>query len=53
MPRKPIIGVIGGGSTASREGLALAEEVGFLIALVNIFIWLTVGMAWWKLIGLW
>ena len=32
MPRKPIIGVIGGGSTASREGLALAEEVGFLIA---------------------
>lgn len=32
MPRKPIIGVIGGGSTASREGLSLAEEVGFLIA---------------------
>jgi len=32
MPRKPIIGVIGGGSTASGEGLALAEEVGFLIA---------------------
>jgi uncharacterized protein (TIGR00725 family) len=32
MPRKPIIGVIGGGSTASAEGLALAEEVGFLIA---------------------
>ena len=32
MARKPIIGVIGGGSTASREGIALAEEVGFLIA---------------------
>ncbi len=32
MARKPVIGVIGGGSTASPEGLALAEEVGFLIA---------------------
>lgn len=32
MPRKPIIAVIGGGSSASREGVALAEEVGFLIA---------------------
>jgi len=32
MARKPIIAVIGGGSTASREGIALAEEVGFLIA---------------------
>src|SRR5881409_3750703 len=32
MARKLIIGVIGGGSTASPEGLALAEEVGFLIA---------------------
>src|SRR2546428_12091036 len=32
MARKPIIGVIGGGSTASADGLALAEEVGFLIA---------------------
>lgn len=32
MPRKPIIGVIGGGATASMEGLKLAEEVGFLIA---------------------
>ncbi len=32
MSRKPIIGVIGGGSTASKEGIALAEEVGFLIA---------------------
>lgn len=32
MARKPIIGVIGGGTTASAEGLRLAEEVGFLIA---------------------
>src|SRR5947207_15881223 len=32
MPRKMILGVIGGGSTASKEGIALAEEVGFLIA---------------------
>ena len=32
MPRKPIIGVIGGGTTASKEGIALGEEVGFLIA---------------------
>src|SRR5437667_12697331 len=32
MDRKPIIGVIGGGNTASADGLALAEEVGFLIA---------------------
>src|SRR5256885_9836857 len=32
MARKPIVGVIGGGSTASREGIALAEEVGVLIA---------------------
>jgi len=32
MSRKIIVGVIGGGSTASEEGLRLAEEVGFLIA---------------------
>src|SRR5467141_3815707 len=32
MARKPIIAVIGGGSTASAEGVTLAEEVGFLIA---------------------
>ncbi len=32
MGRKAIIGVIGGGSTASEEGLRLAEEVGFLVA---------------------
>ncbi len=32
MARKPIVGVIGGGTTASPEGLALAEEVGYLVA---------------------
>ena len=32
MARKPILGVIGGGTTASAEGVTLAEEVGFLIA---------------------
>src|SRR5438552_16886513 len=32
MARKPIIGVIGGGSTASFESVALDEEVGFLVA---------------------
>lgn len=32
MSRKPILGVIGGGSTATEEGLALAEEVGYLVA---------------------
>jgi len=32
MPRKPIIAVIGGGSTASAGSLRLAEEVGFLVA---------------------
>ena len=32
MARKPIIGVTGGASTASAEGVRLAEEVGFLIA---------------------
>ncbi|MCH7978352.1 MAG: DASS family sodium-coupled anion symporter [Acidobacteria bacterium] len=28
-------------------------KVGFLVSLVNITIWLVVGMAWWKIIGLW
>lgn len=32
MVRKPILGVIGGGSTATPDGVKLAEEVGFLIA---------------------
>jgi divalent anion:Na+ symporter, DASS family len=26
-------------------------RVGFIVSVVNIFIWLTVGMAWWKMIG--
>jgi uncharacterized protein (TIGR00725 family) len=30
--RKPVIAVIGGSNTASAEAIALAEEVGFLIA---------------------
>ncbi len=32
MPRKLMIGVIGGGNTASEEGLRMAEEVGYLTA---------------------
>ncbi len=32
MARKIIIGVIGGGTTASDEGLRLAEETGYLVA---------------------
>ncbi len=32
MPRKVIVGVIGGGTTASQEGLKLGEEVGYLVA---------------------
>ena len=28
-------------------------KVGFLVSLVNIAIWMTVGLAWWKLLGLW
>ena len=28
-------------------------RIGFLMSLVNITIWLTVGLAWWKLWGLW
>jgi uncharacterized protein (TIGR00725 family) len=32
MSRKPILGVIGGGSTATEEGVRLAEEVGYLVA---------------------
>jgi DASS family divalent anion:Na+ symporter len=28
-------------------------RVGFLISLVNLAIWLGVGMLWWKLVGLW
>ncbi|MBI2950298.1 MAG: DASS family sodium-coupled anion symporter [Verrucomicrobia bacterium] len=28
-------------------------RVGFLISLINVAIWLTVGMVWWKITGLW
>ncbi|MBI4663058.1 MAG: DASS family sodium-coupled anion symporter [Verrucomicrobia bacterium] len=28
-------------------------RVGFLLSLVNVAIWLTVGMVWWKITGLW
>ncbi len=28
-------------------------KVGFLVSLYHIFIWLTFGMAWWKLLGWW
>ena len=28
-------------------------KIGFLVSLVNLTIWVTVGMVWWKLIGLW
>lgn len=28
-------------------------EVGFVVSLVNIGIWTTVGFAWWKLLGIW
>jgi DASS family divalent anion:Na+ symporter len=28
-------------------------KIGFLISLINIVIWSTIGFAWWKLIGVW
>jgi len=28
-------------------------KIGFLVSLLNIFIWSTVGLMWWKLLGLW
>jgi divalent anion:Na+ symporter, DASS family len=28
-------------------------RVGFLISLVNLVIWLGIGMLWWKVVGLW
>ena len=34
------------------RGLA-AAGVGFLISLVNLAIWLGIGMLWWKVVGLW
>jgi len=28
-------------------------QIGFLISLVNLTIWMTIGFGWWKLIGIW
>jgi len=28
-------------------------KLGFIVSVVNLFIWLTVGPAWWRVIGLW
>jgi DASS family divalent anion:Na+ symporter len=33
--------------------LRLWWKIGFVISLVNVAIWSTVGFAWWKLIGIW
>ena len=28
-------------------------QIGFVVSLVNLMIWMTVGFGWWKLIGIW
>ena len=28
-------------------------KVGFILSLWNLFVWFSIGLAWWKLIGLW
>ena len=28
-------------------------RVGFVVSVVNLTIWLTVGFAWWKVLGFW
>jgi DASS family divalent anion:Na+ symporter len=28
-------------------------RIGFLLSLVNIAIWMSVGVVWWKVLGLW
>jgi len=28
-------------------------QIGFVVSVVNLLIWTTVGFGWWKLIGLW
>jgi divalent anion:Na+ symporter, DASS family len=28
-------------------------RVGFVVSLANVAIWLTVGFAWWKVLGFW
>jgi len=39
----------------AQEYVALRDwwRIGFVISLVNIAIWSTVGFGWWKLLGLW
>ena len=34
-------------------GLGRWFRIGFIVSLVNLLIWSTVGFAWWKLIGIW
>ncbi|MBI1748160.1 MAG: DASS family sodium-coupled anion symporter [Acidobacteria bacterium] len=38
---------------AGYVGQATWWKVGFLISLLNLFLWLGVGSLWWKLVGLW
>jgi DASS family divalent anion:Na+ symporter len=38
---------------AGHVTIAVWWKIGFLLSLVNISIWLVVGGAWWKLLGLW
>ena len=38
---------------AARCSLVASLFVGLLISLVNLAIWTAVGLAWWKLLGLW
>jgi DASS family divalent anion:Na+ symporter len=28
-------------------------RIGFIVSLVNLSIWMTIGFAWWKLLGIW
>ncbi len=39
----------------SQNYVTLAEwwRAGFFVSIANVIIWLTIGFAWWKLIGLW
>jgi DASS family divalent anion:Na+ symporter len=39
--------------TAGYVSIGAWWKVGFLLSLVNISIWLLIGGAWWKLLGLW
>jgi DASS family divalent anion:Na+ symporter len=33
--------------------LGLWWKIGFLISILNLAIWLGIGIPWWKLVGLW